>query len=344
MTTPSSASIESISRLSADWNANATVFAHRCSRFASAPLRLAIYYGYPSLVNKARGDAARAVASFADYDIVVLGDGLEVDGVQGARGAGREEHAFTIRLIDRLQVVGRAPEVLGYIDLGRTQHLTLREITGRLAAWARMGAAGVLLDEAGYDFGVTRERQNAAVETAHAFGLAVCLNAFDPNDVFSTTPVPLNEAGGGNPRGLAPVISARDAVLIESFAFRHSTAENFELLRARTGSALAGRARFGTRVLAISTGARCDGDANRAHHGWWTAAVLGLDAYGWGEPAYSAATSMLPWVPRPIAERTLGRAAYVEEPAFREHTWNRRTTLGTIVVDTMRYQGHLDQR
>src|SRR5436190_6871477 len=41
------------------------------------PQRLAIYYGYPSLVDGARGDIARVAAVFGEYDVVVFGDGLE---------------------------------------------------------------------------------------------------------------------------------------------------------------------------------------------------------------------------------------------------------------------------
>jgi len=38
------------------------------------PQKLAIYYGYPSLVNGAAGNLAAATAHFAAFDLVVLGD------------------------------------------------------------------------------------------------------------------------------------------------------------------------------------------------------------------------------------------------------------------------------
>ena len=41
------------------------------------PRRLAIYYGWPSLVNESYGDPTRAAAVFASFDLVVFGDGLE---------------------------------------------------------------------------------------------------------------------------------------------------------------------------------------------------------------------------------------------------------------------------
>ena len=155
------------------------------SKLGASPERIAIYYGYPSLVNGGNGDLARAVSVFADYDVIVLGDGLELD-------TSLEEHQFTTRMIQALQAAPRHPLVYGYIDLGNTQKLPLDAITDRIERWARMGARGVFFDEAGYDFGVTRERQNAAVVAAHARGLSACLNAFRPTDVFGSARTPLN--------------------------------------------------------------------------------------------------------------------------------------------------------
>ena len=136
-------------------------------RTGASPQRVAIYYGYPSLVNGADEDLSRAVAVFSAYDVIVLGDGLEFD-TAGADTAGPEEHQFTRQLIEKLHLMPRRGFVYGYVDLGRTQRLSLDEIDSRIERWARMGAQGVFFDEAGYDFGVTRKRQNAAIAAAHA--------------------------------------------------------------------------------------------------------------------------------------------------------------------------------
>ena len=63
-----------------------------------------------------------------------------------------------------------------------------------------MGVHGVFLDEAGYDFGVTRVRQNAIVDYIHGRGLQAFVNAYNPDDVFSGDPLVLPN-GGGNPGG-----------------------------------------------------------------------------------------------------------------------------------------------
>jgi hypothetical protein len=264
------------------------------------PQRLAIYYGYPSLVNGAQGDIERALAHFSGYDVLVFGDGLEFDApVSGY--AGPAEHAFTRLLIRRLGDTARRPNVFGYVDLGRTNWLSIPDLIDRIERWGAMGADGIFLDEAGYDFGVTRGRQNAAVSAAHARGLRVCLNAFNPADLFDDVPTPLNSVGGGNPEGLAPGLSTRDAVLLESFAVREGELEPLDSLEARMRVAAAGRRRFGTQVFAVATAGARAADLNLAQYGFHMAAKYDVDAYAWGVPGYSAVTSQLPWMPRPDA-------------------------------------------
>ena len=318
----------------------------------AAPLRLAIYYGYPSLINGANGNLERAVAVFSDYDIVVLGDGLEFDPARPGQAAGHADHAFTKRIIQQLGLTPRRSQVYGYVDLGGTQHLPAAAVAERIELWARMGAAGVFLDEAGYDFGVSRERQNAAVAAAHRHGLSVCVNAFYPNDVLSEVATPLNRAGGGNPTGLAPVIGPGDAVLLESFAVREGIPEAVDRLAERTRAALDGRVRFGTRVFAVSTSADAapraaaspdrSADQRLADYAWWMGSLFGIDAFGGGMPAFSAITSLLPWVERPPAEAALAGAEYVSEPVFGDGRWRRGTTAGTIVVDPTTGRGALE--
>src|SRR5947208_399006 len=92
-------------------------------RTGASPQRVAIYYGYPSLVNGADEDLSRAVAVFSAYDVIVLGDGLEFD-TAGADTAGPEEHQFTRQLIEKLHLMPRRGFVYGYVDLGRTQRLS----------------------------------------------------------------------------------------------------------------------------------------------------------------------------------------------------------------------------
>ena len=255
---------------------------------AAPPRRLAIYYGYPSLVEGAGGDVARAVRTFAMYDAIVLGDGLEL-GHDAADAGLRAEYTRLTQLVPALHATARKPVLWGYIDLGRSQQLTLAAIAHRIDAWKQLGVDGIFFDEAGRDFGVTAAHRVAAVRAAHDRGLAVFMNAFDANDLFEGWSAGRTDAAGG--------LGPRDALLLESFAVREGVRQTAEVNAKRAADALGWRTRTGVRVFATTT-AVGPFDAAAFEFAWRQAAALGLDGFGWGEPQFSADTR-LPWHERP---------------------------------------------
>jgi hypothetical protein len=257
---------------------------------AAAPERLAIFYGIPSLVNGAGGDVPRAAQAFAEYDVVVLGDGLEFDDVVPSRkpaGAGPVEYQRTKEIIRRLAAAPRRTAVFGYVDLGRSQQLTLDEIKARVDRWRAMGAAGIFFDEAGADFGVDRARQNAAVDATHDAGLRAVLNAFNPDDVFVA-----------GPDRIKPRLRTGDAYLLESFAVRDGRADDPRGWNDRTRRAIAGTSATGAALWATTT---MQGAYEPAlmQHAWRAAMDAGIHAFAWGEPSFGSADSRLPFRPRP---------------------------------------------
>jgi hypothetical protein len=338
-------SVRSLSSFHSAVVLTATLFAGSAGErtVTAAPARLAVYYGYPSAVNGANGSLDRAVQAFADYDVIVLGDGLELTAIAPG-GAPHPDRAFTMRLIERLHRSPRQPKIHGYVDLGNSQRLSSAEVLRRISQWADMGVDGIFFDEAGFDYGVRRERQNDAVLATHSHGLSAFLNAFQPADIFATSAVALNAAGGGNPLAVAPVVNDRDLFLLESFAVRNGTVEAPGPLAARTRAALNGRRAFGTRIFGVATSDGTDGNPALSPYAWWTAALFGLDGYGWGTPNYSATNSRLPFVPPPADELRLRTAEYVGEADVTAARWRRATTLGTITVDAETRSGRLVPR
>jgi hypothetical protein len=87
-------------------------------------------------------------------------------------GAGLENPEHPDHWLTQRIVQATTARVFGYIDLGVvTSGLPLRQIRRSMRRWKKMGAVGVLLDDYGYDWGVTRRRQNRAVRSAHWLGL-----------------------------------------------------------------------------------------------------------------------------------------------------------------------------
>jgi len=175
------------------------------SALAVPPKRILFYYGYPSLFNgsESPGEAAQL---FSQYDVVVLGAGLE--------RPEHPDHGVTVWIISQAKGVA----FYGYVTLAQP----LSEVERRIRMWASMGVKGVFLDEAGMDFlvprlhitpGEARRHQRAAVEYAHSLGLRVALNSWMPGDL-------LDPAGGEPGLNLSP----SDSLLVESLGLDYGKA------------------------------------------------------------------------------------------------------------------------
>lgn len=211
------------------------------------PEHLLIYYAWPTCL---------PVEEFARYQHVVLGDGL-----QDPAHPSRPE-----------PIIQACPQTAfyGYVDVGvSTQNLSLAEIANRCKLWKKVGVKGILLDDFGFDFGVTRARQTAAVRAVHEVGLRVLANAWNPVDVFLPT----------------PVLKDSDLFLLESFQLE-TRARAAQLRRLRRHN-----------VLSVVTGEF----SQEAYDNAYTWAVHeGHLACGWGEPSYSSQDGLAPFRERQV--------------------------------------------
>ena len=272
----------------------------------AAPARLAIYYGYPSLVNGANRDLEKAARVFSAYDVVILGDGLEFPDKQSGRypPGDPEEHQKTLRIMAAVRDLSPGTRFYGYVCLGEIPNpkgeeisLTPREMEERARQWKEMGVAGIFLDEAGYDFAViTRKRQNMAVRIIHELGLSAFLNAYFPEHLFSTEDkLPHANGAGKNPERLPPLLDRHDLFLLESFQVRNGNYESASAWQARLKEALEYRRRFGPSIFTTTTTTEQEPfSAKKFNYAWWTILLYGLDGFSWGEPDFAALSNTLP--------------------------------------------------
>jgi hypothetical protein len=263
------------------------------------PARLALYYGYPSLVNGSRGDAEKSANVFSSYDVVVLGDGIEFRDRRPGRSPQGDpaEHAKTLRIISSAQRKNPRVRFYGYVCLGemrsrgREKVLSSAEIKERIALWKHMGASGIFLDEAGYDWPIVdRKRQNLAVEYIHEQGLSAFANAFYAQDLFS-----VEDLHGKNPAHLRPLLDERDLFLLESFQVKNGAYEDISEWQQRLQAALDGRRRYQSQIFAATTNAEQGTFApEKFSYAWWSAWLYDLDGFGWGEPDFAALSNLLP--------------------------------------------------
>lgn len=310
-------------------------------------VRLAIYYGYPSLVNEARGDVAKAASVFSAYDVVVLGDGLEfADVKQGRYPEGDPgEHLKSMQIIAAVQKRSPTTRFYGYICLGEIPWpkgqqtvLSLQLLQERIELWKQMGVSGIFLDEAGYDYAaVTRERQNFAVRTIHELGLSAFMNAYFIDHLFSPDDnLPHSAGTGKNPKHLAALLDRRDLFLLESFQVKSGAYESIDAAQSRIDRALGYRRQFGSKVFATTTTTVQEPfNGEKFNYAWWTARLYGLDGFSWGEPEFSALNNLLP--DRRCATTTVPpfepRSAVQSDG---EHLW-RKAGPYLVVVDTEKH-------
>jgi hypothetical protein len=281
------------------------VFAKSGVAAATVPARLAIYYGYPSLVNGANGDVQKAASVFSKYDVVILGAGLEFPDKQIERypPGDPEEHQKVQRIIAAVREHSPRTRFYGYVCLGGIPSpngeeisLTPEQLDERVRLWKRIGVVGIFLDEAGYDFsGVTRKRQNLAVRIIHELGLSAFMNAYFLDHLFSLEDrLPYADGTSKNPDHLPPLLDRRDLFLLESFQVKNGNYEGVSEWQARLNLALQYRRRYGAHIFATTTTtAQEPFSAEKFTYVWWTAFLYGLDGFGWGEPDFAARSNAI---------------------------------------------------
>jgi hypothetical protein len=284
------------------------------------PLKLAIYYSYPSLVNNSNGDVSAAAAVFSAYDILVLGSGLETPE--------HPDHNNTIAIIN--DPIMANCMVFGYIDAT----LSLDQIQSKTDLWYDMGnIKGIFLDQFGYDFGVNREKQRSIIWSIHnrASGFKAFVNAWNPDDVFSPAVDPIN-----NPLGLVTRMSKKDWYLAESFgvmngAYDDTDSDNngikdfqdkaFKLINYRDTYkfSIAGGATLGSATF----------DQNLVDYSYFLTVLNRFNAFSFSEEFYSASSASLPFRTRKPFEGTKFSSQISTDAGILE----RRTNVG-IHVDT----------
>lgn len=133
--------------------------------------KLAIYYGWPYAVRDLSEEPSsleHAVRVFSQFDLIVLGAGLE--------SPEHGDHKNTKYIVEKLS--GRG--VQGYIHLGRTKDYRCfsdDELVEKLTKWRSMGVNGVLVDLIGPNYNASLERVAGVARAAHDIGLYITYNS-----------------------------------------------------------------------------------------------------------------------------------------------------------------------
>ena len=273
------------------------------------PKKLAIFYGWPSTVNGSP-DVPTAVSHYQNYDQIVFGQGIE--------DPSHPDHANTQSIISDPAMANS--KVYGYVD-ATVNYFNLFTAIFR---WRDMGVAGIFFDQFGYDFGVSRERQNCLIQIVRYLGLHSFVNAWNPDDVFSSS---INS--NYNPQGKAPVIDANDIYLAESYQIINGEYQTENDWRVKSDKMIAFKGTYGTQLAAVTTYDVSPFDQTKADYSYYSAVMDGLDSWGWGEENFSASSSQLPFRTR---KEVLG-TYFTSGTSNNNSVYERSTNVG-ILIDT----------
>ncbi len=184
-----------------------------------SPKSLLIYYGYP-ISFEGLWDAQKVVDSIAsNYDVWVCGDYYQ--------DPAHAEYASTTAIISGL--LAKGVEVYGYIPLGvNSENRSISTLETAIDDWNTLGVTGIFMDEFGFDYETTRDRQVTLANYTHSKSLKYIANAWIWEDfsIDIDTNLPAEWAADDwrrsnfttyNPNNTTLPRNADDAFLVENF-------------------------------------------------------------------------------------------------------------------------------
>lgn len=247
--------------------------------------RLLIYYGTPKGINDVWNND-KAARIFSNYDYIVFGDVLS--------DPKNIYHSSTIDIIAKIRKLHKKANLFGYINIEMLENkYSLDVLKQKVDMWKSMGVDGIFVGCAGYDYNVTRERQNAVIQMIHESGLTVFVNAWEPDDVMGNEFHPVY-----NPNQIATAMQKGDLYLIEKFLLPYDVLDLespslfSKKFRTKMEKALQYRKTLGVKLLSVSrinyNQVSKESLLKFFHMNEAAAGVFSLDGYGVAPVEYSS--------------------------------------------------------
>jgi hypothetical protein len=265
----------------------------------SKPLNLLIYYGWPNSFNSASNQWNNDLVAqnMAKYGIVILGSGLE-DPSHG-------DHTNTQIIINRIQEINPKTMIFGYVTVNQS----IIDFQTKASQWDAMGIHGIFMDEAGYDFGKTREEFNDRVNYVHNLPSSkICFaNAWFPDNILGLVDDPNYLNLTFNPSLIESALLPSDWILLESFAI-DTAATNFPSgyepkaeWKERTDKILSLKQNYNINI-ACSVIIKNNNSKGIALYqfGFVAAMMIVAEAYGSSDENYASSSSTVKWWTAPV--------------------------------------------
>jgi hypothetical protein len=263
----------------------------------SKPADVLVYYGWVSSFNYHVNLWSNEAVSqdMEKYDIIVLGNGV-ADPSHG-------DYANASWIIARIKVLNPSCVIFGYVTVNQKMNTWKKAVDD----WVAIGAHGIFADEAGYDFGKTRDEFNARIDDVHGHGLIVMANAWHPEHVLGT-----EDGVGGyynsvhNPDEDPSSLNSNDYIYLESLAVNtaaYSSSGGYELRSqwlARKATVEKLRQSFSVGFVGGCVISNTNTDAQKLFDfAYASATMLQLEAMGSSDVHYGASSAKVEFWERP---------------------------------------------
>lgn len=177
---------------------------------SSKPSSLLFYYGYLNSFNSAVNgwDNEKVALDMAKYNICIFGDGVQ--------NPTHPDYANTQVILARLKVI--KPEILIYGYVAAAQ--TIANFQTKTDQWDTLHVDGIFIDEAGYDFGVSRDTLNTQIIhiRSKTYANKCFVNSWNMDHIIGTANDVSYPNSTYNISLHASLLDNRDIYLLESFS------------------------------------------------------------------------------------------------------------------------------
>lgn len=174
------------------------------------PNTLLFYYGYLNSFNSAvnQWNNENVAMDMAKYDVCVFGDGVQ--------DPSHPDYSNTQVILARLKVLKPFIKIYGYVSSNQT----ISDFETKVNQWDTLQIDGIFMDEAGYDFGVSRDTLNSQIVHVRSKDYAdrCFVNSWNMDHVIGIAEDVSYPNVTYNPSLHASLLDSRDIYLLESFA------------------------------------------------------------------------------------------------------------------------------
>ncbi len=302
----------------------------------SKPESLLIYYGYLNAFNSDTNtnnnwDNQLVAKEFSKYNILVFGNTVA--------SPVHPDYANAQIIVARIKQLNPATQIFGYVDTTKTQENFETDVDD----WVDLGATGIFMDRAGYDFGIDRADFNARVNYVHGEGLNVIANCWNQDNVYGLAEDPIYPNATFNPSELDSSLTHLDYYLLESAPINTDAYTGTEGYQSASDWAVRGAKAIGHRGANGPRVAACGIiDDNHTsgqdlfNFGFIAAYMFSLEAFGTSHSLYGASLPYSKWWNRPSVFG-LGNCSWLNPSVQVDNpdtdVWLRFTQFGRLWVD-----------